>query len=34
MEYHKKLATIDEEKILSDYQDYKDLRKELHLKLN
>ena len=39
MEYHKKLATIDEEKILSDYEDYKDLRKDLRelknqLKLN
>ena len=29
MEYHKKLATIDEEKILSDYEDYKELRKDL-----
>jgi len=29
MEYHKKLATIDEEKILSEYDDYKELRKEL-----
>ena len=29
MEYHQKLSEIDEEKILSDYQDYKDLRKEL-----
>ena len=39
MEYHKKLATIDEEKILSDYEDYKELRKTLRelknkLKLN
>ena len=30
MEYHKKLAEIDEEKILSDYQDYKDIKKDLN----
>ena len=29
MEYHQKLSTIDEEKILSDYEDYKELRKDL-----
>ena len=29
MEYHKKLATIDEEKILSDYEDYKELKRDL-----
>jgi len=39
MEYHKKLAEIDEEKIINEYEDYKELRKELRelknkLKLN
>tara|TARA_B100001250_G_scaffold413549_1_gene448059 strand:- start:6620 stop:8209 length:1590 start_codon:yes stop_codon:yes gene_type:complete len=39
MEYHQKLAEIDEEKIVNDYEDWKDLKKELRdiknqLKLN
>jgi DNA repair exonuclease SbcCD ATPase subunit len=39
MEYHQKLSEIDEEKIQNDYDDYKDLRKDLRefknqLKLN
>ena len=39
MEYHQKLSKIDEEKIHNDYEDYKELRKNLRelknqLKLN
>ena len=29
MEYHKKLSTIDEEKIVNDYEDYKELKRDL-----